>query len=120
MDDYVKLESIEKLFFLLSIHALLQPQSNKLLISFQSLVVLYDTFNIIFWEKTSIPYKKQLYLIDVQIEWLVSKWKTTLVWNELSSSSSCDGAMHEIFLNHKFQWPQEGLNSEFIAYEVVT
>ena len=32
----------------------------------------------------------------------------------------CDGVVLEIYLEHKFQWPQEGLNCEFLAYEVVT
>ena len=31
-----------------------------------------------------------------------------------------DGAVLEIYLNHKFRWPQEGLNYESLAYEVVT
>ena len=33
---------------------------------------------------------------------------------------NCDGAVLEIYLNHKFQWPQEGLNCESLAYEVIT
>ena len=32
----------------------------------------------------------------------------------------CDGAVLEIYLDLKFQWPQEGLNCESLAYEVVT
>ena len=31
-----------------------------------------------------------------------------------------DGAMLEIYLDRKFQWPQEGLNCESLACEVVT
>ena len=31
-----------------------------------------------------------------------------------------DGFVLKIYLNHKFQWPQEGLNFENLAYEVVT
>ena len=33
---------------------------------------------------------------------------------------NCDGVVLEIYLDHKFQWPQEGLNCESVAYEVVT
>ena len=32
----------------------------------------------------------------------------------------CDGFVLEIYLHHKFQWPQEGLNCESLAYKVVT
>ena len=31
----------------------------------------------------------------------------------------CDGVVLEIYLDHKFEWPQEGLNYESLAYEVV-
>ena len=31
-----------------------------------------------------------------------------------------DGVVLKIYLDHKFQWPQEDLNYESIAYEVVT
>ena len=34
--------------------------------------------------------------------------------------SICDGVVLEIYLDHKFQWPQEGWNWESLAYEVVT
>ena len=45
-----------------------------------------------------------------------------LCWDTSTSSqvSNCDGVVLEIYLDHKFQWPQEGLNCEFLAYEVVT
>ena len=32
----------------------------------------------------------------------------------------CDGVVLEIYSDHKFQWPQEGLNCECLGYEVVT
>ena len=32
----------------------------------------------------------------------------------------CNGVVLEIYLDHKFQWPQEGLNYEYFAYEVST
>ena len=43
-------------------------------------------------------------------------------WDTSSSSqaSNCDGVLLEICLVHKFQWPQEGLNCESLAYKVVT
>ena len=34
--------------------------------------------------------------------------------------SKCDGAVINIHLDHKLQWPQEGLSCEPFAYEVVT
>ena len=30
-----------------------------------------------------------------------------------------DGVVLEIYLDHKFQWPQEGLNCQSLAYEEV-
>ena len=38
----------------------------------------------------------------------------------LSLVLNCDDVVLEIYLDHKFQWPQEGLNCESLAYEVVT
>ena len=35
-------------------------------------------------------------------------------------SENCDVAVLEIYLDHKFQRPQEGLNCESLTYEVVT
>ena len=32
----------------------------------------------------------------------------------------CDGVVLKIYLDHKFHWPQENLNCESLAYEVVT
>ena len=37
-----------------------------------------------------------------------------------ASWTICDGAVLEIYLDHKFQWPREGFNCESLAYEVVT
>ena len=34
--------------------------------------------------------------------------------------SNRDGVVLKIYLDHIFQWPQEGLNCEPLAYEVVT
>ena len=33
--------------------------------------------------------------------------------------ANCDGIILEIYSDLKFQWPQEGLNYESLAYEVV-
>ena len=47
-------------------------------------------------------------------------------WVEINNDSTpsqalnCDGVVLKIYLDHNFQWPQEGLNSKFLAYEVVT
>ena len=45
-----------------------------------------------------------------------------LCWGTLTSSqvSNRDGVVLEIYLDHIFQWPQEGLNCEPLTYEVVT
>ena len=39
-------------------------------------------------------------------------WEGTLAY--------CDGVVLEIYLDHKFQQPQESLNCESLAYKVVT
>ena len=48
--------------------------------------------------------------------------KEGLSWDTSISSqvSNCDGVLLENYLYHKFQWSQEGLNCESLAYEVVT
>ena len=48
-------------------------------------------------------------------------YRKHLCWDTSTSSqvSNCDGVVLEIYLNHKFQWPQEGLNCESLAYEEV-
>ena len=33
---------------------------------------------------------------------------------------NCDGVALEIYLDHKFQWPQDYLNCESLSYKVVT
>ena len=45
-----------------------------------------------------------------------------ICWDISTSSqvSNCDGVVLEIYLDHKFQWPQEDLNCESLVYEVVT
>ena len=46
----------------------------------------------------------------------------TFMLRYLTSSqvSNCDGAVLQIYLGHKFQWPQEGLTCKSLAYEAVT
>ena len=51
-----------------------------------------------------------------QIKIILRNWDTSTS----SQVSNCDGVMLEIYLDHKFQWPQEGLNCESLAYDVVT
>ena len=48
--------------------------------------------------------------------------KEGLSWDISTSSqvSNCDGVLLENYFDHKFQWPQEGLNCESLAYELVT
>ena len=48
--------------------------------------------------------------------------KEGLSWDTSISSqvSNCDGVLLENYFYHKFQWSQEGLNCESLAYEVVT
>ena len=43
-------------------------------------------------------------------------------WDTSTSSqvSNNDGVVLEIYLDHKFQWSQEGLNCESLAYDAVT
>ena len=49
-------------------------------------------------------------------------WKQKRIWDTSTSRqvSDRDGFMLEIYLDHKFQWPQVGKNCESLAYEVVT
>ena len=37
-----------------------------------------------------------------------------------SQVANCDGVMLEIYLDHKFQWPQESVNCESLAYKFIT
>ena len=48
--------------------------------------------------------------------------KEGLSWDTSISSqvSNSDGVLLENYFYHKFQWSQEGLNCESLAYEVVT
>ena len=47
---------------------------------------------------------------------------SNLLWDTSTSSqvSNCDGAAIEIYLDHNFQWPQEGLNCKSLPYKVVS
>ena len=50
-------------------------------------------------------------------------WGSKIIFWDTSTSrqvSNCDGAVLEIYLDHKFQWPQEGLKCESLAHELVT
>ena len=35
-------------------------------------------------------------------------------------ATCCDSFVLKIYLDHKFQWPQEGLSCKSLAYKVVT
>ena len=52
--------------------------------------------------------------LNLGISWLESLGNSSIfvIYN-------FDGVVLEIYLDHKFQWPQEGLNYECLAYEVV-
>ena len=43
-------------------------------------------------------------------------------WDTSTSSqvSNYDGVLLEIYLDHKFQWPQGGLNCKSLIYKMVT
>ena len=45
-----------------------------------------------------------------------------MYWNTSTSIqvSNYDGVVLEIYLDHKFQWPQEGWTANHLTYEVVT
>ena len=51
-----------------------------------------------------------------------SKCIKNVHWDTSISSQdwNCDGVMLEIFMDHKFQWPHEGLNSEILTCNPVT
>ena len=40
--------------------------------------------------------------------------------NNYSNNNNNSGIVLEIYLDHKFQQPQEGLNCESLAYKIVT
>ena len=46
--------------------------------------------------------------------------KKDIQLNIYNTASNYDGVVLKIYLNHKFEAPQEGLNCESLAYEVVT
>ena len=56
------------------------------------------------------------------IDIINTKNKNILCWDTSSSSqvSNCHGVVLEIYSDHKFQWPEKGLNCESLVYEVVT
>ena len=46
---------------------------------------------------------------------LNEKHRTSIVY----IGDYCDGVLLEIYLDNKFQWPQDGMNRESLASEVV-
>ena len=87
--------------------------------------------NIFFLERLeSIKLAENLPLTDLAIwvffqeiillKQLKGYWRYCRISDEFKIvTENCDGALLEIYLDHKFQWPQEYLNCESLAYEVV-
>ena len=69
-------------------------------------------------------YLKAWWVRRIRSTWI--RYLMTLVadlcWDSsiFSQGSNCDGVVLKIYLDYKFQWPQEGLYNESLAYEVVT
>ena len=71
----------------------------------QSLSYLVAKFSInTCWHVQSWQYKIQISIFKIEIIHSIS-----------SQVSNCDGVVLEIYSDHKFQWPQEGLNYESLA-----
>ena len=61
-------------------------------------------------------YKKQK---ELRVEKLIKR-KEDKLYVKWKCYDNCNGVVLEIYLNHKFQWLQESLNSESLTHEVVT
>ena len=68
-------------------------------------------------EKQSQHLKKSFFINDWTIYVYINSNKMiyTIKWNKLTSM-----VCSRIIMNHKFQWPQEGLNFEPLAWNIVT
>ena len=68
---------------------------------------------------------KYLYSVEIREntdQEILRIWKfltQRTLWNLKFEIRICDDAVLEIYLDHKFQWPQEGFNFESLAREVV-
>ena len=63
----------------------------------------------------------------LRTQWPTLNYRKKKSWNSFSwdtsysrKVSNCDSIELEIYLDHKFQWPQEGQSFKSLAYEVVT
>ena len=76
------------------------------------------------------PFAKMFLYFDI-LAWLPNLNLGSLLWTSLPKSilrdtstssevSNCDGVVLEIYLDNNFQWPQEDLNCESLAYKVAT
>ena len=63
----------------------------------------------------------QLITIHVLSNISESKYSETIKFCHIIEYNvrNCDSVVLEIYLDHKFQWPQEGLNCKSLAYEGV-
>ena len=53
------------------------------------------------------------------VKWTNTQWNSCWDTSTLSQVSNYDGVVLKIYLDHKFQWPQEDFNCKSFAYEVV-
>ena len=81
---------------------------HKQLFFFQTKISCWSAFS-----ETNEFMKKQHYVIRIQII-------SSLLKKVVIETSCCDSVVLEIYLDYKFQWPQESLNCESLACEVVT
>ena len=105
-------------------------RSGELLLTLNKLNTFFWCFYHWLWiskcwlSNTPIKYLNLVYLMPCWVNFIccLSTYFNIFSWNTstLSQVSNCDGVIIGIYLYHKFQWPQEGLNFESLAYEVAT
>ena len=67
------------------------------------------------------PFLKQMNLWRNNINYVIRiQIISSLLKKVVIETSCCDSVVLEIYLDYKFQWPQESLNCESLACEVVT
>ena len=92
-------------------------------------LVTFFQFHSNLWEVSCLSWQKLNLKITCHIKlkffWTPRKLTpckmSHIFWDTSTSSqvSNCDSVALEIYLDHKFQWPQESFNCESLAYEVV-
>ena len=60
--------------------------------------------------------KMKYFVKDIFSKCINVNWDTSIS----SQDWNCDGVVLEIFMDHKFQWPHEGLNCEILTCNAVT